>query len=77
MAGKLSVKGCNTPQEEEKELLKIAKKTVKNRKIDENTKDLVRVKILKGFILVKKAKYLADKEYYDGLEKQLNYGKNK
>lgn len=65
MAGKLVLKECNTPREEEKTLRDMAIKSAKIKKAEENINDFVRVKTFKGFMFVKKQKYLANKDEYD------------
>ena len=55
--GKLEVKGCNTPKEEENELRKIAKRKAKEHRKYEKENEFVRVPILHGYKLVEKSKY--------------------
>jgi hypothetical protein len=65
---KLTIEGCNTPNEESNEIKKRALPYVAKQRAYEKKVKHVKVMIHNGYLLVPEAKYLKNKEYYNNLK---------
>lgn len=67
---KLTIEGCNTPNEETKAIRKNALPYVAKQRAYEKKVKHVKVILRNGCLLVPEAKYLKNKQYYDNLKNQ-------